>query len=153
MTDWRTTRPSELPVRYGFGTDPEPACDWCGGPLVKDVPARRFCPGCPKSVRYRRSGPPRPRPSSAGARQRRLDREAAASGSATPEQLAARWDYYRGRCWMCGHPAKFMDHVKPLARGGCNWPSNQRPACDPCNRRKNMLWPYPTRAYSAGGAR
>jgi 5-methylcytosine-specific restriction endonuclease McrA len=79
------------------------------------------------------------------AARRRAAREAAAPGFATPEQLAARWAYYSGRCWMCGGAAEHMDHVKPLAAGGAHWPSNQRPACWPCNQRKGARWPYPTR--------
>jgi 5-methylcytosine-specific restriction endonuclease McrA len=80
------------------------------------------------------------------AAQRRAEREAAAPGFATDEQLAARWAYYGGRCWMCGKPADHMDHVKPLAAGGSNWPSNQRPACWPCNFRKGARWPFPAAA-------
>ena len=72
----------------------------------------------------------------------RLLRVQAAPGHATPEQLAARWAYYGGRCWMCRGPARVFDHVKPLSRGGCNWPSNQRPACWACNGRKGRRWPF-----------
>lgn len=77
-------------------------------------------------------------------RARRRQREQDAPGHATPEQLAARWAYYGGRCWMCGEPATLFEHVKPLFRGGGNWSSNQRPSCWPCNRRKAAQWPYPT---------
>lgn len=62
-------------------------------------------------------------------------------GECTAEQLAARWAYYAGRCWMCGADAKEWDHVKPVSKGGCSWPSNLRPACQPCNRRKSGRWP------------
>ena len=75
--------------------------------------------------------------------QRRTAREKAAAGHATDEQLAARWAFYGGKCWMCGTPAAHMDHVKPLARGGSKWPANQRPACWPCNSRKAARWPLP----------
>ena len=37
---------------------------------------------------------------------------------------------------MCGTEATAIDHVKPIARGGSNWPANLRPACTPCNSRK-----------------
>lgn len=59
-----------------------------------------------------------------------------AQGHATTEQIAARWDYYGGRCWICGAPATQTDHVIPLTRGGSDWPSNQRPCCTRCNRSK-----------------
>jgi len=75
---------------------------------------------------------------------RRRALEAAAPGQVTAEQLQARIDYYGGLCWMCGAPWTCIDHVKPLARGGCNWPANLRPACRSCNARKHHHWPYPT---------
>lgn len=59
----------------------------------------------------------------------------------TRTMLAARWDYYGGRCWMCGEPAVEWDHVKPLARGGAHIPANLRPACRFCNARKKDHWP------------
>lgn len=66
-------------------------------------------------------------------------RRAQAPGTATVEQLQARWDFYGGRCYLCGDPAVEWDHVLPLARGGSDWPSNQRPSCGPCNRSKGVL--------------
>lgn len=74
---------------------------------------------------------------------RRRARELAAPGAATDEQLRQRWHVYGGLCWMCGGPADVMDHVKPLAKGGSNWPANLRPACTRCNRRKLARWPFP----------
>jgi 5-methylcytosine-specific restriction endonuclease McrA len=65
-----------------------------------------------------------------------------APGKSTAVQGAARWDYYGGRCWMCGAPATDTDHVKPLAGGGSNWPANLRPSCSTCNRSKSDAWPY-----------
>lgn len=59
-----------------------------------------------------------------------------APGVASVEQMRARWDYYGGRCWMCGRLADEWDHVIPVARGGSNWPANLRPACRQCNVRK-----------------
>ena len=65
-----------------------------------------------------------------------------ASGSATYEQIMARVAYFGWKCWMCGQPWQEIDHVKPLARGGSNWPSNLRPACKSCNSSKRHKWPY-----------
>lgn len=73
---------------------------------------------------------------------RRRARLAAAPGSASREQMASRWDYYGGRCWMCGDEATCIDHVKPIAKGGSNWASNLRPACAPCNISKKDRWPF-----------
>ena len=64
-----------------------------------------------------------------------------APGRCTKAQAEARWAYYGGRCWVCKAPAVAMDHVKPLARGGSHWPSNQRPICRSCNSRKGAKWP------------
>lgn len=73
----------------------------------------------------------------------RRAREREAPGFATTAQLLARWAYFGDRCWMCGDLATETDHVKPLAKGGSQWPSNLRPACRPCNNRKRARWPYP----------
>lgn len=75
---------------------------------------------------------------------RRRALERAAPGRCTGAQRRARWEYYLGRCWMCGHPADCMDHVKPLIMGGSRWPSNLRPACRRCNRQKADHWPWPS---------
>lgn len=65
-----------------------------------------------------------------------------AKGSASKEQIKARWDLYGGKCYRCGIDAKMMDHVIPSSRGGTNWPSNLRPICNKCNAGKgNRTWP------------
>lgn len=71
-------------------------------------------------------------------------RKRGAPGDYSRDQLAARWAYYGGCCWMCGGVANTTDHVIPLSRGGSNWPANLRPACRPCNSgKKDRDW----RAY------
>ncbi len=73
----------------------------------------------------------------------RAERVTTAPGTASPEQIAARVAVYGGLCWICrAAPYDALDHVKPLARGGSNWPANLRPACTPCNSRKGAKWPY-----------
>lgn len=72
-------------------------------------------------------------------------RKSLAGGNATEEKIHQRWNYYGGKCWMCGSSAKEMDHVKPVSKGGGSWASNLRPACTPCNRRKRNVWPWPMR--------
>lgn len=66
----------------------------------------------------------------------RRARKAGAAGACSREQLSARWNYYGGRCWICGAVAGEVDHVIPLSCGGSNWPANLRPACGFCNRSK-----------------
>lgn len=72
----------------------------------------------------------------------RSKRAREAAGTCSQAQLTARWNYYGGKCWMCGAQATDTDHVKPLAKGGSNWPANFRPACRKCNRAKSGKWPY-----------
>lgn len=71
----------------------------------------------------------------------RRGRKAGAAGAASPVQIAARVAYYGGRCWLCRDPWQQIDHVKPISKGGSNWPANLRPACAPCNLAKNGRWP------------
>jgi len=70
----------------------------------------------------------------------RRDAEKLAAGNATLDQVVARVAYYGWACWICGAPFSEIDHVKPIARGGSNWPSNLRPICLPCNRKKSAKW-------------
>ena len=72
----------------------------------------------------------------------RRGRSRGAAGVHTAADLLARWSMWGGRCWMCGAMATCTDHVKPLAKGGSNWPANLRPACKLCNSRKQAMWPY-----------
>lgn len=72
----------------------------------------------------------------------RRDRKRGAKGICTFAQLQARIDYYGGLCWICGDPMQAIDHVKPLAKGGTEWPANLRPICTSCNSKKRDLWPY-----------
>jgi len=73
---------------------------------------------------------------------KRRARKNGADGQATAEQIAARWDYYGGQCYICGAPADATDHVIPLDKGGSNWPANLRPICKRCNSVKGPKWPY-----------
>jgi 5-methylcytosine-specific restriction endonuclease McrA len=66
-----------------------------------------------------------------------------AEGNATRAQVAARVEFYGGKCWICRTaPGTTIDHVKPLRAGGTNWPANLRPACPSCNSRKGSRWPF-----------
>lgn len=72
---------------------------------------------------------------------RRRDRERNAAGECTQEQWLARWEYFGGKCWMCGEAATEMDHVLPLSVHGLGHPSNLRPACRKCNAAKRAKPP------------
>lgn len=69
-----------------------------------------------------------------------------AEGYCSLTQLQARIDYYGGLCWICGDPMEAIDHVKPLSKGGTEWPANLRPICTSCNSKKRDLWPFLTAA-------
>ena len=73
---------------------------------------------------------------------RRRAHEHEVSGYATAEQVAARREVFGNRCYICGEEAEAMDHVKPLAKGGANWPCNLRPICKLCNCSKQAKWPF-----------
>lgn len=90
---------------------------------------------------WRRANPDRLRAQIRAQNAARYARNRNAPGHASASQIAARWAYYGDRCWMCTAPATDTDHVKPLARGGSNWPANLRPACSTCNRSKSDRWP------------
>jgi 5-methylcytosine-specific restriction endonuclease McrA len=77
-------------------------------------------------------------------------------GRVTAKQLAARWEYYGGRCWVCKAEATEIDHVKPMAWGGSGWPANLRPICQPCNIKKSSRWggiTFPSRPRPVCGTR
>ena len=42
-----------------------------------------------------------------------------------------------GPCVYCDNPAKHVDHVRPLSRGGWEHESNLVPACGSCNSSKS----------------
>lgn len=96
-----------------------------------------------KHARQRAADPERYRRYAHTGDMNRRGRERNAPGFATTAQIMARWEYFGDRCWMCGEAATETDHVKPLAKGGSQWPSNMRPACRPCNGRKLARWPVP----------
>lgn len=64
-----------------------------------------------------------------------------AIGTFTSQQLEDKERYWGGKCYICGGKANSVDHVKPLSKGGSNWPCNLRPCCTDCNSRKNNYWP------------
>ena len=76
-----------------------------------------------------------------------------APGNATAEQIAARWEVYGNKCYICGAPAEATDHVIPLDKGGSNWPANLRPICKRCNSTKGAKWPYDFKEAQAVGNR
>lgn len=70
---------------------------------------------------------------------KRRAREANAAGTATAEQIKARFQFHENRCYYCGDNKSglHVEHRIPLSRGGSNWPANIVPACPTCNRTKH----------------
>lgn len=76
-------------------------------------------------------------------------RKRSAEGYCSRSKLQARIDYYGGLCWLCQLPYTDIDHVKPVSKGGTNWPANLRPICGKCNKSKSNKWPL-ERIYTHG---
>jgi len=63
-----------------------------------------------------------------------------AEGKYTGEDIARIGNAQRWRCHWCAKPVRqkyHVDHIKPLSKGGSNWPSNLAVTCGPCNLRKH----------------
>jgi len=75
---------------------------------------------------------------------RRKARARGATGSTSLTQVQQRFALWGNRCWMCGADAQHDDHVKPVGKGGADWPCNHRPACQHCNNVKKDTWPLPS---------
>jgi len=103
-----------------------------------------------KSRKWRETNPERARESgrkwreenpekAAAAKQKRRALKANAAGTATAEQIKARFQYYGSRCYYCGDnkPGLHIEHRIPLSRGGSNWPANLVPSCPSCNLSKS----------------
>ena len=73
---------------------------------------------------------------------RRKARKRNATGEAPIGKVRQRTALFGHLCYLCGIPAQAIDHVKPLSKGGANWPSNLRPICNRCNSLKQAQWPY-----------
>lgn len=75
---------------------------------------------------------------------RRVRERAATVIPLTRAMIAAKVDYWGGKCWVCGIPFEAIDHVKPIAKGGPHILANLRPICGSCNSKKHSIWPYTT---------
>ena len=74
----------------------------------------------------------------AAGKHRRRARKANAAGTATADQIKARFQYYENCCYYCGEnkPGLHIEHRIPLSKGGSNWPANLVPSCPSCNLSK-----------------
>jgi 5-methylcytosine-specific restriction endonuclease McrA len=62
----------------------------------------------------------------------------------TKEELNQVLNGFNNQCWICKVELDKVvwDHYQPIAKGGAHIIENLRPACNPCNSRKNALWPF-----------
>ena len=84
-----------------------------------------------------------PEKSRAIVRNRRA-RKAAADGTHSKEDIGQIRKMQKDRCACCMMPLKrkgHVDHIKPLSKGGSNWPCNLQILCAPCNQTKNSRDP------------
>ncbi len=65
-------------------------------------------------------------------------------GAYTAADVRLIGERQKWKCYWCSKPTKqkyHVDHIKPLSRGGSNWPSNIAIACADCNLSKNAADP------------
>jgi 5-methylcytosine-specific restriction endonuclease McrA len=76
---------------------------------------------------------------------RRALKRGAEADLLTIDDYANILDKYDGKCWICEvkltEELLHWDHYRPLCAGGSHTMDNLRPACGPCNTRKNGMWP------------
>lgn len=76
---------------------------------------------------------------------RRIARKKNAEGFYTDKDIELQYQRQKGKCYWCGKKVGktyHVDHVKPLDRGGSNWPSNIVIACPHCNDSKGNKLPH-----------
>lgn len=92
-----------------------------------------------KNRAYAKANPDKRRANSRRSQHRRRVLERGADGFYCEIDLVRIRKAQRDRCGSCrvglnggGH----VDHIRPLARGGSNWPANIQWLCEPCNLSK-----------------
>lgn len=63
-----------------------------------------------------------------------------AEGRYTADDILKMLEEQKRKCNWCGVCIRYnhhVDHIKPLSKGGSNWPSNLQLLCAPCNLSKS----------------
>lgn len=90
--------------------------------------------------------------------QRRADAMRDVPGFHTKDDVAAIWEAQQGQCYYCGKPvareSAKKDHMKSVADGGAEWPSNIALTCFDCNHTKShsgatAFWNYLRKKHGA----
>jgi len=73
-------------------------------------------------------------------KQRRRAAEKGADGTFSPDDILRIFDMQNGKCGICSTKKTMkqmhIDHIKPLSKGGSNWPKNLQLLCAKCNKSK-----------------
>jgi 5-methylcytosine-specific restriction endonuclease McrA len=77
-------------------------------------------------------------------RKRRAQKLSSQVEEVTTDMLKFKLEEFNNTCWICETELTDVtwDHVQPLSRGGAHVIDNLKPACRPCNTKKNAIWPF-----------
>lgn len=90
-------------------------------------------------ARWRAANPERIKLLNASGKACRRAREKEADGFATADEIAAIRKAQKDKCAYCSKRLRgggHLDHIKPIAAEGSNWPRNLQWLCGSCNQRK-----------------
>lgn len=124
---------------------------WSGEKSANYVHGRARTPEYVRETRNRwaKNHPDKVRLNNRNNRARRRNVE----GVVTEADLEVIWKRQKGRCVYCRNKmtrlSATLDHIKPIVRGGTNWPHNLQFLCAPCNFSKKDR-PAETYARSLG---
>lgn len=139
VTKWRANCKPRLKQPY-VRPDPAKSLEWNRRWKLKRSPEQR------RKDSLKRTARDKLYPEGRRARDRnRSARKREAEGRHTAADVLALYDRQKGKCATCKCVVtldnKHVDHIKPLARGGSNWPQNLQILCSPCNLRKSAKDP------------
>lgn len=119
---------------------------WSGNPRVGLNPLERVARRQASQLRWLANNPgytrkpAKPETIHAAVLRRRARRQKVTTLPVSARDIAAKFAYWGGCCWMCSATATSIDHVKPIVASGPHMLSNLRPACGSCNSSKGGRW-------------
>ena len=100
--------------------------------------------GAERTARWKKRNPDKATESSRASSRNRRAAKRKSEGHHTAADIARIMEQQRGRCAYCPRSirkSRHVDHIKPLSKGGSNWPRNIQLTCGPCNLKKNAKDP------------